>query len=102
MGGIAAPGLTADATGGEIVHAGLHALIAEVVVAAKGIDLVGCQLAEVGNERSHLVDAAPEFVAQCKHTERGMVAIPPEDVLALLVEECHEQRVLVVETAPEG
>ena len=31
-----------------------------------------------------------------------MVAIPAEDVLALLVEESHQQRVLIVETTPEG
>ena len=59
MGRVVAPALAAHATGGEIVHAGLHALIAKVVVAADRIDLVGSHLAEIGDELCHLVNTAP-------------------------------------------
>ena len=102
MGIVVAPALTAYTTSSKIVHAFLHALVTKVVVRAEGIDLIRGYLPEVLNELGHLVNAAPQFVTQSKHPEGGMMAIGAQDILALLVEELHKHRVLVIETAPEG
>ena len=97
-----APCLAAHAAGGEIVHAGFHTLIAQIVVGPEGEELVGCQPAEVGHKLTHFLYRAPEFIAQGEHHERGVVAILTHDVLALLVQEGHEALVGRVEVTPEG
>ena len=69
VGVVVSPALTAYTTGCEVVHAFLHTLVAEVVVAAEGKDLIRCNLAEILDEFGHFTDAAPEFIAQSEHPE---------------------------------
>ena len=101
MGIVVTPPLATYATSGEIVHSRLYALIAQIVVTAKGVDLIRGQLTEISYKLNHLINAAPQLITQSKHAERGMVTIPTDDVLALFVQECHEQRVFIVEATPE-
>ena len=101
MGVIAAPGLTAHTTGREVVYAGADPQVAQVVVRAKGIELVRGYAAEVIDKLLHPVNAAPQLVAQGEHSERGVMSVPTQDIHPLLVQEVHEQGVLVVEIAPE-
>ena len=101
VGVVVAPTLSAYTTGGEIVHARLHTLIAEIVVRAEGIDLVWSYLTEILDEFSHFVNAAPKFITQSKHPEGWMMTIPAQDILALFVEKGHQRVILLIETTPE-
>ena len=69
MGTVIAPTLTTNATGGKIIHTGLDALIAQIVVATECVDFVGGNLTEVSNKLRHLVYAAPKLISEGKHTE---------------------------------
>ena len=59
VGIVVAPAFTSDTTGGEIVHPRLHALIAQVIVGTKGVELVGTNGTEILDETFHGVDASP-------------------------------------------
>ena len=87
MGIVVSPAFTAYTTGGKVVHAFLHTLIAEIVIGTEGIDLVWCNFSEILDEFGHFVDAAPELVAKGEHTEGGMMTIGAQDILAFFVEE---------------
>ena len=99
---VVAPTFTTYATGREVVHPRFHPLITQVVVGTKGIDLIWCHLTEIGDEFGHFIDIAPEFIAQGKHPEGGMVTIGAQNVFPLFMQELHQYRVLIIEIAPEG
>ena len=101
VGVIETPSLATNATSSKIIHSWLYTLVAQVVVATKGIDLVGSQFAEIGYELCHLINTPPKLITKSKHTKRGMMTIPTKNIFALLVQECHEQRILIVEATPE-
>ena len=102
MGAVVAPSLTAYTAGDEEVHTGLHTLIAQIVVGAERVYLIGSHRAEVLDKLRHLGDAATQFVAQRKHAERGMMGILTHDSLALGHEKIHQHRILGIDVAPEG
>ena len=101
MGIVFAPVLATDAASSEVVHSLFHPLVTKVVVAAKGIVFVGSYLTEVIDKLLHLVDASPQFIAQSHHAEGRMMPIFSQDVLTLLMEECHQRFVLIIEGTPE-
>ena len=101
VGAVTSPTFAAYATGDEEVHAGFHALIAQVVVGTECVNLVGRHRAEVLNQFGHLGDASAQFIAKGKHTERGVVGIFAHDSLAFGQQELHQHGVLGVHIAPE-
>src|SRR3712207_8647081 len=58
------------AAGSEVIHAGFHALIAQVVVTAKGKEHSGRQTTVVIDKGFHLFNASPQLIAQPKHHKR--------------------------------
>ena len=101
MGIVVAPALTTYTTGGKVVHAIFHTLIAKVVVRTKSVDLIRGYFPEVLDKLGHFVNAPPEFVAKSKHPEGGMMTIGAQDILTFLMKELHEYGVLLIEIAPE-
>src|SRR3712207_9506620 len=79
------------AAGSEVIHAGFHALIAQVVVTAKGKEHSGRQTTVVIDKGFHLFNASPQLIAQPKHHKRRMVGVASENVLALFVKETHQR-----------
>ena len=59
MGVVVSPAFATYSACREVVHSFLHPLIAQVIVGAKGIDLVWCNLLEILDEFGHFVNAAP-------------------------------------------
>ena len=59
--------LSAHTAGGEIVHTGFPALITQIVIRAESIEFGTVYAAEIISEAFHLVDGAPQFVAQRHH-----------------------------------
>ena len=101
MGVVRAPCLAAHPTGGEVVHAGLYTLIAKVVIGAEGEVYLWTDTTELFYETSHLIDAAPQLIAQGEHDERGMTAIGLQDAHAFLEQVVHERTVIGIEVTPE-
>ena len=102
MGVVFTPSLTTYTTSGKVIHTLFYALIAKVIIGAKGIELIRGNLTEICDEIGHLLDTSPKFIAQGEHTERRMMAIGAQDILTLFMEELHQNRVFRIEVAPEG
>ena len=98
---VLAPSLTSDSTGGEVIHSLFYSLITEIVIASEGIVFIWCNLAEIIHKLLHLVDVAPEFIAQRHHAEGRMMTVLPQDIHTLLMQEGHEFLILLIERTPE-
>ena len=96
-----APSLTSDSASGEVIHSFFYSLITEIVIASEGIVFIGRNLAEIIHKLLHLIDVAPEFITQRHHSERWMMTIFSEDILAFLMQERHQPFILLVERTPE-
>ena len=99
---VVSPTFATYATSCKVVHTLLDALIAQVVIRAEGVDFIRSNLTEVFDEFGHFIDAAPKFITKSEHTEGWMMAVGAQDILALFMQEVHQERVLIVEIAPEG
>ena len=96
-----APSLTSDAASGEVIHSFFYSLITEIVIASEGIVFIRRNLAEIIHKLLHLVDVAPEFITQRHHSERRMMTVFSEDVLAFLMQERHQPFILLIKRTPE-
>ena len=101
MGIVFAPFLASDAASGEVIHSFFYSLITEIVIAAEGIVFIGRNLAEIIHKLLHLIDVAPEFITQRHHSERWMMTIFSEDILAFLMQERHQPFIHLIEGTPE-
>ena len=101
MGIVFAPFLASDSASGEVIHSFFYSLITEIVIASKGIVLIGCNLAEIIHKLLHLVDVAPEFITQRHHSERRMMTVFSEDIFAFLMQERHQPFIFLIERTPE-
>ena len=101
MGIAFAPSLTSDSASGEVIHSFFYSLITEIVIAAEGIVFIGRNLAEIIHKLLHLVDVAPEFIAQRHHSERWMMTILPQNIHSLLMQERHQPFILLIKRPPE-
>ena len=101
MGIVFAPFLASDAASGEVIHSFFYSLITEIVIASEGIVFIGRNLAEIIHKLLHLVDVAPKFITQRHHSERRMMTIFSEDILAFLMQERHQPFILLIERTPE-
>ena len=95
------PSLTSDAASGEVIHSFFYSLITEIVIASEGIVFIWRNLAKIIYKLLHLVDVAPEFITQRHHSERWMMTIFSEDILAFLMQERHQPFILLVKRTPE-
>ena len=96
-----APSLASDAASGEVIHSFFYSLITEIVIASKSIVFIWRNLAEIIHKLLHLVDISPEFITQRHHSERRMVTVFSEDVLAFLMQERHQPFILLIKRPPE-
>ena len=96
-----APSLASDAASGEVIHSFFYSLITEIVIASKSIVFIGRNLAEIIHKLLHLVDISPEFIPQRHHSERWMMTVFSEDVLAFLMQERHQPFILLIKRPPE-
>ena len=79
----------------------VQARIPKVVIGAKGEVYLWADTTELFYETSHLIDAAPQLIAQGEHDERGMTAIGLQDAHAFLEQVVHERTVIGIEVTPE-
>ena len=63
MGVVVAPAFPTNTTRREVIHPRLYTLITQIVVGAKGIDLIWCNLTEISDEFCHFIDITPELIA---------------------------------------
>ena len=96
-----APSLASDAASGEVIHSFFYSLITEIVIASKSIVFIWRNLAEIIHKLLHLVDISPEFIPQRHHSERWMMTVFSEDVLAFLMQERHQPFILLIKRPPE-
>ena len=96
-----APSLASDATSGEVIHSFFYSLITEIIIASEGIVFIWRNLAEIIHKLLHLIDVAPEFITERHHSERRMMTVFSEDILAFLMQERHQPFILLVERTPE-
>ena len=101
MGIVFAPSLASDAASGEVIHSFFYSLITEIVIASKSIVFIWRNLAEIIHKLLHLVDISPEFITQRHHSERWMMTVFSEDVLAFLMQERHQPFILLIKRPPE-
>ena len=96
-----APSLASDAASGKVIHSFFYSLITEIVIASESIVFIWRNLAEIIHKLLHLVDVAPEFITQRHHSERWMMTVFSEDILAFLMQERHQPFILLIERTPE-
>ena len=101
MGIVFAPSLASDAASSEVIHSFFYSLVTEIVIASEGIVFIWRNLAEIIQKLLHLVDVAPEFITQRHHSERWMMTVFSEDVLAFLMQERHQPFILLIKRPPE-
>ena len=101
MGIVFAPFLASDSTGGEVIHSLFYSLITEIVIASESIVFIRRNLAEIIHKLLHLVNISPKFITQRHHSERRMMTVFSEDILAFLMQERHQPFIFLIERTPE-
>ena len=96
-----APSLASNTASGEVIHSFFYSLITKIVIASEGIVFIWRNLAEIIHKLLHLVNVAPEFIPQRHHSERRMMTVFSEDILAFLMQERHQPFILLIKRPPE-